>query len=128
MVEADFWHTTLHSFNLRLKGWREQKDADSLERWQIGRRIAHYAIPGGNWKQYPDLMREWPLSSDPKPEDLLITISDEEMARRKYKIKKVYGSSFDEEFEALIRTHYQPDWGPHPDELVQQPKTDASPA
>lgn len=120
---------TLHSFNLRLKGWREQKDTETLEAWRQNRNLAGYVLAIGQWKKgkEPDIMQLMPLPGDPKADTRLIEISDEEMARRKYRAKKAHGLKFNDEFETLIRKHYQPSWGPHPDELVK-PKNDGSPA
>jgi len=123
------YNLTPRQFHNRLNGWREQQERLSLERWHQTRYIIAYTIPAGNWKKdsVPDIFQDMPLPGDPTKTAKLITISDEEMALRKYKLKKRDGDRFNDEFEALMRQYWRPDWGPHPDEL-EKPKTDAQPA
>jgi hypothetical protein len=121
---------TLHSFNTRLKGWREAKEADKLEAWRQNRNLAGYVLAIGQWQKgkQPDIMKLMPLPGDPKsPADERAEESPAEAAQRRYKAKAAMGRrgramNFDPDIEKLIRTHYKPEWGPHPDELVQ-PKT-----
>lgn len=86
------------------------------------RTLGSYVLAIGQWKagKAPDIMELLPLPGDPPKMGPLITISDEEMARRKYKLKKAHRVTFNEEFEELVREHWKPDWGPHPDELGQK--------
>jgi hypothetical protein len=110
---------TPRQFHNRLNGWRQIRDADHLDAWRRTRTAASYTLSIGHWKEgkAPDIMHLMPLPGDPKAEPKFIEITDEEMARKKYKAKKALGLKFSEEFELLVRQHYQPDWGPHPDEL-----------
>lgn len=126
MSDADFWASTLHAFHRRLTGWREAKEADRLEAWRQTRTLAGYTLAIGQWKKgkEPNIIALMPLPGDPTPESNLIEISDEEMALRKYKLKRRGNGKvrFDEEFETLIRKHYKPEWGNHPDEYDPKPK------
>ena len=93
-----------------------------IEQWRIARYQSSNVLAIGQWKngKAPDIMRLMPLPGDPTAASKMITISDEEMARRKYKIKKAYKAKLTPHFEALVREHWAPDWGPHPDELVKK--------
>jgi len=117
LSETEFWGSTLHSFNCRLKGWQEVRATDWEEDWRRVRRLCGYMVAAGNWKKVPDVMADIPLPNDPKAEPKFITISDAEMAHRKYKLKKRDKVTFHAEFENLMRAHWVPAWGPHPDEL-----------
>jgi hypothetical protein len=119
---------TLHSFNTRLKGWREAKEADRLEAWRQNRNLAGYVLAIGQWQKgkAPDIMKLMPLPGDPKNHaQLRAEESPAEAAHRRYKAKAIQGRrgkamNFDPDIEKLIRQHYQPAWGPHPDELVKK--------
>lgn len=55
-------------------------------------------------------MKLMPLPGDPPIGGQTITVSDEEMAFRKWKIKKAHGAKLSDEFEALVEKHYRPEW------------------
>lgn len=121
MTPQELDNMTPRQFHNRLNGWRQGRELESLERWQQARAISSFVLSIGQWKKgkEPDIMKLMPLPGDQRPEDNYITISDEEMARRKYKILRAFKARLNPEFAALVRKHYQPDWGPHPDELVK---------
>lgn len=116
---VDFYEMTLYQFSQMLEGWAELRQGDNVEDWRRARAVGSFVLSIGHWKdnRAPDIMKIMPLPGDPSNEPELIEISDEEMALRKYKYKKARRLTYNQEFEALIRRYYTPDWGPHPDTL-----------
>jgi hypothetical protein len=127
MVEADFWHTTLHAFNLRLKGWQEQQDRLEKERWEQARIVAYNAqmavwpyLPKNQRPSTPADMMRFPWDKAPAPVELP-TGPDDSLKRYKMKLmrwKQGKRAIFNDDYEALMRQHWTPDWGPHPDILA----------
>lgn len=119
MTPQELYNSTPRQFHNRLNGWRQRNEIQMVMERRNIRTMCSFILATVPWQKgkEPNIMEMMPLPGDPKPEPKFITITDEEMALRKYKIKKVYGSIFDDEFENLIREHYKPEWGPHPDEL-----------
>lgn len=115
------YNLTPRQFHNRLNGWREIQDAGSLDAWRRTRTVSSYVLAIGQWKknQAPDILKLMPLPGDPKPE-LPPPMPPEELARKRYKLKKLRLVRFNDGIEDMIRQHYRPDWGPHPDELIRK--------
>lgn len=92
------------------------------EKWRRVRTLSSYVLTIRQWQvgKAPDIMELLPLPGDPPKAAPTITISDDEMALRKYKLKKAHRVTFNDEFETLVREHWKPEWGPHPDELQKK--------
>lgn len=120
MKPVDLHEMTLAQFNNALEGWSELRKGENLEDWRRTRSLGSFVLAIGQWKdgRAPDIMRILPLPGDPEDKSAeLIEISDEDMALRKYKLKKARKIRFNDEYETLVRRHWQPEWGPHPDEI-----------
>ena len=127
MKPEELDNMTPRQFHNRLNGWQQIRDFDWEDNWRRTRQAAYYAIPGGHWgKHVPDLYKDIRLPNDPKRHaQYRAEESPAEAAQRRYKAKAAMGRrgramNFDPDIEKLIRQHYQPDWGPHPDELVKK--------
>ena len=121
MNEADFWEAPLHLFNLRLKGWEEGKETERRQSWEQTRLIAYNAVAPHLKKGDQNLQKFLPFPWEKTAAAVTLPTTEADSLKR-YKMKLMRHklgkrALFNEQYEALMRQHYQPDWGPHPDEL-----------
>jgi hypothetical protein len=127
------YNLTPRQFHNRLNGWREQQLVEYKERHELARLTAFLQkIETGKGKKQisvTDVMR-FPWDNPHTASQQLPIKEPDSMKRYKLKLmrfKQGKQAIFNDEYEALMRQHWRPDWGPHPDEL-EKPKTDAHPA
>lgn len=99
---------TLFQFNCKLKGWQEQRDAATRERWEQTRLLIDGIWRTVAWKnrKVPDVLEMYPMPWDPKPE-APPQLSEYEQAAKKYRLKKTLpkGVKFNRDIEAIIEKH-----------------------